>query len=140
MLALILAAAVSASSIPSLDISAGCKPQSPAEDQDINYKSCVQDEQATRQKLTKEWGTYPATARRECVSDRSSLVNSYVELLTCIEMQTWKNDPNTMNPSDGSTNGARAGGAVGGSPPSPGQIGGSSISHPLGGVPGAHLP
>jgi hypothetical protein len=137
MLALILAAAVSTSPIPSLDISAGCKPQSPAEDQGVNYKSCVRDEQATKQKLTKEWGTYPVAAKRECVSDRSSLVNSYVELLTCIEMQTWKNDPNALNPSGGSAAGP---GGLGGSPPSPGQIGGSSISHPLGGVPGAHLP
>jgi hypothetical protein len=140
MLALILAAAVSTSSLPSLDIAAGCKPQSPAESQDINYKSCVRDEEATKQKLAKEWGGYPAAARRDCLSDRSSLVNSYVELLTCIEMQTWKNEPNTMNPSGGGTNGARTGGALGGSPPAPGQIGGSSPSHPLGGVPGAHLP
>jgi len=137
MLALILAAAVSAGSIPSLDISAGCRPQSPAEDQDIDYKSCVRDEQATKQKLAKEWGTYSVAAKRECVSDRPSLVNSYVELLTCIEMQTWKNEPNTMNPKGGSATGP---GGLGGSPPSPGQIGGSSISHPLGGVPGAHLP
>lgn len=137
MLALILAAVVSTSPIPSLDISAGCKPQSPMEDQDNNYKSCMQDEEATKQKLAKEWSSYPVAARQECVSDRPSLVNSYVELLTCIEMQTWKNDPNTMNPGNGPVTGARAGG---GSPPLPGQMGGSSATHPLGGTPGAHMP
>jgi hypothetical protein len=137
MLALVLAAVVSTSSIPSLDISAGCKPASPMEDQDINYKSCMEDEEATKQKLTKEWGTYPVAARHECVSDRSSLVDSYVELLTCIEMQTWKNDPNTMNPGNGPATGP---GGHGGSPPLPGQMGGSSTSHPLGGTPGAHMP
>jgi hypothetical protein len=105
MLALVLAAVVSTSSIPALDISTGCKPASPMEDQDINYKSCMQDEEATKQKLAKEWGSYPVAARQECVSDRSSLVDSYVELLTCIEMQTWKNDPNTMNPGNGPATG-----------------------------------
>jgi len=138
MLALILAAVVSSSSIPSLDIKAGCTPQSSMEDQDINYKSCVRDEQETKRKLEKEWGSYPVAARRECVSDRSSLVNSYVELLTCIEMQTWKNEPDTINSGNGRA--TAAGGALGGSPPLPGQIGGYTASHPLGGVPGAHLP
>jgi hypothetical protein len=140
MLPFILAAAISTSSIPSLDISAGCKPQSTFEGQAIDYKSCMREEQATKQKLVKEWASYPAAARRQCASDRSSLVNSYVELLTCIEMQTWKNEPGTMNPSGGE--GAAAGGAKagGGSPPLPAQMRGSSVSHPLGGRPGAHLP
>jgi hypothetical protein len=141
MLPFILVAVVSASSIPTLDISAGCKPVAGVEDQTIDYKSCVQDEEATRQRLTKEWSSYPAAARQECVSDRPSLVNSYVELLTCIEMQTWKNEPNALNPTSGPAGPARGPGALGGSPPLPGQIGGSgSISHPLGGVPGSHLP
>lgn len=139
MLPFILAAAISTSSIPSLDISAGCRPKSPIEDQAIDYKSCMREEQATKQKLVKEWGSYPAAARRQCVSDRSSLVDSYVELLTCIEMQSWKNEP-AINPSGGAATGAKTGGAVGGSPPLPEQMRGSSISHPLGGRPGAHLP
>ncbi len=137
MLALILAAAVSTSSLPSLDISAGCKPQSPAEDQVMDYKSCVQDEETTKQKLAKEWNAYPVAARQECVSDRPSLINSYVELLTCIEMQTWKNDPGALNSGSGPATGPRG---LGGSPPLPGQMGGASVSHPLGGVPGAHMP
>jgi hypothetical protein len=137
MLALILAAVVSTSPIPSLDISAGCRPQSPMEDQDINYNSCMQDEEATKQKLAKEWGSYSGAARQECVSDRPSLVNSYVELLTCIEMQTWKNDPNTINPGNGPATGP---GGRGGSPPLLGRMRGASASHPLGGAPGAHAP
>ncbi len=140
MLPFILAAAISASPIPSLDISAGCKPQSRVEGQVMDYKSCMRDEEATKKKLAKEWSSYPAFARRECVSDRPSLVNSYVELLTCIEMQTWKSEPNALNPTTGPAGPTRGPGALGGSPPSPSQIGGSSTSHPLGGVPGAHLP
>ncbi len=142
MLPFILAAAISTSSIPSLDISAGCKPRSSIEDQALDYKSCMRQEKDTKQKLVKEWGSYPAAARRQSVSDRSSLVNSYVELLTCIEMQSWKNQP-AMNTSGGGVGagGAKTGGAVGGSPPLPEQMRGSStISHPLGGRPGAHLP
>ncbi|HLJ71728.1 MAG TPA: hypothetical protein VKU03_10440 [Roseiarcus sp.] len=142
MLALILAAAVSTSSIPSLDISTGCKPQGSVEGQITDYKSCMQDEEATKQKLTKEWASYPIAARRECVSDRPSLVNSYVELLTCIEMETWKSEPAVTNPSGeaaGAAMGARPAGALGGSPPTPGQIGGASIAHPLGGNPAIHI-
>ena len=111
----------------------------PKEEQVTDYNSCVHDEQATKDKLTKEWASYPAAARSECVSDRSSLVNSYVELLTCIEMQRWKSDPAMMNPG-GSGGATTFGGAIGGSPPSPGQLGSSLATHPLGGRPGAHLP
>lgn len=140
MLPFILAAAISTSSIPSLDISAGCRPRGSIEDQALDYKSCMRQEKETKQKLVKEWDSYPAAARRQCVSDQSSLVNSYVELLTCIEMQSWKNQP-AMNPAGGAAaGGAKTGGAIGGSPPLPEQMRGSSISHPLGGRPGAHLP
>jgi hypothetical protein len=126
-----------AAAIPTLDMSAGCRPHSHVIDQIGDYKSCMQDEQATKEKLAKEWSSYPAAARNDCISDRSSLLNSYVELLTCIEMATWKSDLGKL------TAPGAAGGAVGtsggGSPPTPGQIGGSNLSHPLGGSPSVHV-
>jgi hypothetical protein len=138
MLPLILAAAVSTAAVPNLDIAAGCKPEAAIEGQIVDLNACMHDEQATKDKLIKEWSTYPVAARDTCASDRASLVNSYVELLACIEMQTWKNDPAVMNPKAGSA--AGAGGAIGGSPPTPTQMGSSLASHPLGGRPGAHMP
>jgi hypothetical protein len=131
MLALIVLAAVSASTIPTLDISAGCRPQTASQDQIIDFKSCVNDEQATKERLIKEWSSYPVAARSQCAGDRASLGNSYVELLACIEMQTWKNSSNVPTPS---------GGAKGGSPPLPGEMGSSLATHPLGGRPGAPIP
>jgi hypothetical protein len=140
MLPFIFVAAVSTAAVPNLDIAAGCKPDTQIEDQITDRKACMDDEQTTKAKLIKEWSTYPATARNTCASDRSSLVNSYVELLACIEMQTWKADPAVMNPSTEPA-AARAGGAMGGSPPTPTQLGGGSLaSHPLGGRPGGHMP
>jgi hypothetical protein len=139
MLPFIFVAAVSTAAVPNLDIAAGCKPDTQIEDQITDRKACMDDEQTTKAKLIREWSTYPAAARNTCALDRSSLVNSYVELLACIEMQTWKTDPAVMNPSTEPA-AARAGGAMGGSPPTPGQIGGSLASHPLGGRPGGHMP
>jgi hypothetical protein len=139
MLPFIVIAAVSTAALPNLDIAAGCKPEAQIEDQMTDRKACMDDEQATKEKLVKEWPTYSFAARNTCASDRASLVNSYVELLTCIEMQTWKADPAVMNPSTEPT-AARAGGAIGGSPPTPTQMGSPLASHPLGGHPGGHMP
>jgi hypothetical protein len=135
MLALIDLAAVSAGTVPTLDISASCRPQIASQDQIIDYKSCVNDEQATKQRLIKEWSSYSVAARSLCAGDRGSLANSYVELLACIEMQTWKNSAGVLTPSGGAL-----GGAKGGSPPPPGEMGSSLATHSLGGRPGAHIP
>ncbi|HLJ72369.1 MAG TPA: hypothetical protein VKU03_13700 [Roseiarcus sp.] len=138
MLPLIVFAMVSAS-VPNLDIAAGCKPEAQIEGQIVDLKACMDDERATKDKLLKEWSSYSAAARNTCATDQASLVNSYVELLACIEMQTWKADPAVMNPS-GPPGAAAAGGPVG-SPPTPTQLGGGSLaSHPLGGRPGGHMP
>jgi hypothetical protein len=134
MIALFLIGAM-ATSLPSLDISRGCRPESQEMGQITDYSSCMQDEQSTRQKLAREWSSYPAGARDDCLRDRDSLLNSYVELLTCIEMQTWKSDLGSLTASGG----AVTGGAGGGSPPTPGQLGGSGSLHPLGGSPAIHI-
>ncbi|HLW90321.1 MAG TPA: hypothetical protein VKS78_03340 [Roseiarcus sp.] len=109
---LILAAIAGA--LPTLDIPKGCQGAN-AMAADVNaYQSCLRDEQATKDKLAKGWDQYPAAARNECVSGKASdLDNSYVELLTCIEMQTWKTDPGALS----GDSGVGATRAVGGSPP-----------------------
>jgi hypothetical protein len=122
MLALIDLAAVSAGTVPTLDISASCRPQIASQDQIIDYKSCVNDEQATKQRLIKEWSSYSVAARSLCAGDRGSLA-------------TWKNSAGVLTPSGGAL-----GGAKGGSPPPPGEMGSSLATHSLGGRPGAHIP
>jgi hypothetical protein len=136
---LLVLAVVSSTALPTLDIARGCKPEESLEGQAVDQKSCMEDERATKDKLAKEWSSYPVAARNVCVGDRSSLVNSYVELLTCIEMQTWKNDPSVLNPTAVTAGQSVTGGAIGGSPPLPGQMGGSGATHPLGGSPTVHI-
>src|SRR5579863_341239 len=103
-----------AGALPTLDIPTGCQGANAAGA--TSYQGCLRDEQATKDKLTKSWDQYPAAARSECTSGKAAdLDNSYVELLTCIEMQTWKTDPGAL--SGESAVGAMGGGAKGGSPP-----------------------
>lgn len=136
MLPLIFIALATASQVPALDISMGCKPDAAVSGQITDFQSCMRDEQATKERLDREWASYPAAAKSECTHNPESLVNSYVELLACIEMQTWKNDPAAMTSQGGYLGGA----AKGGSPPLPEQMGGAGATHPLGGSPNVHVP
>jgi hypothetical protein len=72
------------------------------------------------------------------VRERANLLNSYVELLTCIEMERWKTDLGPLTSQRAS--GGEVGGAGGGSPPTPGQFSPSGAAvHPLGGSPSIHV-
>jgi hypothetical protein len=51
------------------------------------YQACVSAEQAARDQLQRRWGQFPASARSTC--ERSEAFSlSYVEMLTCLELQT----------------------------------------------------
>jgi hypothetical protein len=136
MISLFLIGAI-AIAVPSLDMSAGCRPQSAVMGEIGNFTTCMKDEEEARKKLAKEWTTYPASTRAECAGDRASLLNSYVELMTCIEMQAWKTDLGKLTAAG--VDGGAMSGAGGGSPPTPGQLGGSTLLHPLGGSPVVHI-
>jgi hypothetical protein len=90
MLPLILIAVV-AGGVPNYDVAKGCKAEAAVE-QDANaYKGCVDDEMAAKAKLQQEWAKYPAADRRDCASAQDGDVSkSYVELMTCFQMQDWK--------------------------------------------------
>jgi hypothetical protein len=47
---------------------------------------CVRGEEAARQQLTKDWGTYKAADKTLCVQPKVYLP-SYMEWLTCLEME-----------------------------------------------------
>lgn len=51
--------------------------------QDMNV--CMSDEHDARDQLVKNWATYPALARQQCVKPQEYLPG-YVEWLACIEM------------------------------------------------------
>lgn len=94
MLPLVFLVAIT-SSVPSLNIEANCRTNTnePAAQAATEYKRCVDTERSTLAELTKNWGQYPAKTRNECAhAIRVAPEASYVELLTCIDIQ--KDHPN----------------------------------------------
>jgi hypothetical protein len=50
-----------------------------------DYDTCMSDEQAARDELTKNWASYPARAKSACLKTNEFLPG-YVEWQACIEM------------------------------------------------------
>lgn len=68
-----------------------------------DFDSCMSDEKEARAQLVKDWATYPASDKELCVQPMDYLP-SYVEWLTCVEMQRdvrkmKKEQPASMPPS-----------------------------------------
>jgi hypothetical protein len=57
------------------------------EDKASAFDSCVHDEQAARDQLRQKWSKFSANARATCAEPEASMT-SYVEMLTCLEMQS----------------------------------------------------
>jgi hypothetical protein len=53
---------------------------------DLAYSACVKSEQAMRQKLRTEWGTFAPADKSHCVGDEKGGYASYTDLVTCLEM------------------------------------------------------
>jgi hypothetical protein len=68
----------------------------PGEDQTSAFQNCLQDERTARDALKQKWGHYSASARETCAEPKD-VTFSYVELLTCMEMQSgsFGNKPQT---------------------------------------------
>jgi hypothetical protein len=127
--------ALAVSGLPVFNIDKACRTDTEAAQEDRSaYQICLNDEDAARAKIVAEWSRYPIGARTTCSSEQGDdLDGSYVELMTCLEIEDWMANPVDMG--QGAAAGSRA---VGGSPLTPSQIG-SYSGHPLGGVPGAHF-
>ncbi len=100
--ALVGHAAYAVNQVPVLDIERTCRA---AQDYGMNdpketYRNCMLDEKEARTQLGQKWSKFKATSRRGCVPPHP--IPSYVEMLTCLEM-----DQNTLVPYQG------GGGAVG---------------------------
>jgi len=81
--------------IPQLNVEATCK-GSVATDKAMNlalpqsYDDCMRDENDARQQLNTIWLTNSDSVRTECVGEATAGGNdSYVDLLTCLQMATW---------------------------------------------------
>jgi hypothetical protein len=84
---LFLVAALAAT--PVLNIERACKGQAFADKLTHDFDGCVRDEKAAQATLNDRWTTYPAKIRNDCArAIRAAPEGTYVELLTCIEIQT----------------------------------------------------
>lgn len=94
-----------AASVPTIDLPSICRGEQsgvPADQQAGVYKGCMRDEQAAHDEIVKEWTKFPAAARTTCAKLGRD-IQSYVEILTCIEIETGSNSPtwNSQAPSAG---------------------------------------
>jgi hypothetical protein len=75
---------------PNVDIQRICRDSSSAligltDDPKQDLNSCISDEQAARDELTKDWANYPAVAKSACIKPNEYLPG-YVEWQSCLEM------------------------------------------------------
>jgi hypothetical protein len=59
---------------------------------------CVSSEQAAREQIIKDWATYLSAEKRQCVQP-SVYLPSYVEWLTCLEMERSVRKPDAASQS-----------------------------------------
>ena len=74
--------------VPRFDVTPGCRAGTQSGiNARANMESCIESENAARDKLVKEWSQFVAADRVRCV-DETNMGGppSYVEVLTCLEM------------------------------------------------------
>ena len=85
---LFVATSVAAQEFPRFDVEAICRAAPRLLPTDPNpYQSCMRDETRARSQLERQWASFHAGQRDECV--RASSVGgspSFVDVLTCIQM------------------------------------------------------
>ena len=94
--------------VPELDVKGSCSDAQKFSTQSDNknnaFNGCMQDELAAKNQLAKNWGTFKPNDKQSCVEQSRTPSPSYVEVLTCLEM-------NTGNISTGDRSGPPIGGA-----------------------------
>jgi hypothetical protein len=58
---------------------------------------CLNSEQSARAQIVKDWTTYSSAGKTQCVQP-SVYLPSYIEWLTCLEMETSVRKPNSTPP------------------------------------------
>ena len=77
--------------VPPLDVKQSCSDAqkfSTGDDKNMAYKGCMQDEMSAKDQLAKRWSSFKAKDRQNCVEQSRAPSPSYVEVLTCLEMNT----------------------------------------------------
>ena len=78
-----------ADELPTYDIARNCNEETAGVGFGVGPKGCAQDEADAKNELAKRWSQYGAYEKKFCVGGSSTGGDqSYVELLTCLEMST----------------------------------------------------
>jgi len=82
------ASAACAADVPTFDVTPTCRPMSGDRSMAINTDRCLRSEREAREQLTREWANFSAADRAQCTQTASmGGLPSYVELITCLEME-----------------------------------------------------
>jgi|SRR5690348_15391918 hypothetical protein len=72
---------------PAFDIARNCNAEAAGAVAGAGYESCTRDETEAKNELAKRWSQFDASQKKVCISESSTGGDqSYVELLTCLEM------------------------------------------------------
>ena len=74
-----------AESVPNWNVTPSCRGAGYTQNTSESLKRCLAAEQRTREKLNKDWSTFPAADRAKCVKAQT-FSPTYTELATCLEM------------------------------------------------------
>ncbi len=90
------------SSLPNLNIEAGCKDVAKNDlNKTTDYPGCLSEERKAREQLGKEWGAYPADMHDQCMHlVTAPALPSYVTLRECLKMAR---DAQKLEKTDGAT-------------------------------------
>jgi hypothetical protein len=74
-----------ADSVPNWDMTSSCRGAGLTKNTSESLNRCLDAEKHTREKLNKDWSTFPAADRAKCVKAQT-FSPTYTELATCLEM------------------------------------------------------
>jgi hypothetical protein len=90
-------ASAASNGVPTADIATTCRTSEKAliaifgAETQQNFQSCMTSEKEAREQIVKNWQNFPAGARQRCVIT-TGYMPSYVEWLTCLEMEQQVNE------------------------------------------------
>jgi hypothetical protein len=73
--------------IPNLDVRPSCRGAAAEATNKDRMQTCLASEQKVRDQLIKDWSSYSAADRANCLSGIMSFAPTYTELITCLEME-----------------------------------------------------
>jgi hypothetical protein len=90
-------ASAASADVPTVNIGITCRESEKAlravlgDDVRTTFESCMKQESDARAEIVKNWQSYPAGGRQRCVNP-TGYMPSYVEWLTCLEMEQQVNE------------------------------------------------